>query len=187
MLCIFWRKWALFKHPYVILLNGNPSLFFLGKYHFKQKASLSYFKICGISKLAMTQESFDQLEQKGHNRQNDYRFANVQGMRVVGHGTETYHVLIGTCALLSKEVVAVFFKKKGALFAFCIHCFNYCVNYCRLIIASSNECLWLIGLEGGPFSMKCIFYGLLPLCGLWNIHHKIVCRMRRCKTINDIS
>ena len=57
----------------------------------------------------MTQESFDQLEQKGHNRQNDYRFANVQGMRVVGHGTETYHVLIGTCALLSKEVVAVFF------------------------------------------------------------------------------
>ena len=60
----------------------------------------------------MTQESFDHLEQKGHNRQNDYRFANVQSKRVVGHGTETYHILIGTRALLSKEVVAVFFFKK---------------------------------------------------------------------------
>ena len=98
----------------MMFLNGKPSLFFFGKYHLKQNTSLSYFKICGSSKLAMTQESFDQLEQKGHNRQNDYRFANVQGMRVVGHGTETYHVLIGTCAPMTKEVVAVFLKK-GAL------------------------------------------------------------------------
>ena len=87
--------------------NGHYSgilvSYFFGKHHLKKNASLSYFQICGISKLAMTQESFDHLEQKGHNRQNDYRFANVQSKRVVGHGTETYHILIGTCALLLKR------------------------------------------------------------------------------------